>query len=49
MFVGALVALLTIHWQIFVVSILIDIASYYIPKLVQKKDGKGDNQCFCSK
>lgn len=37
MFVGALVALLTIHWQIFVVSILIDIASYYIPKLVQKK------------
>lgn len=37
MFVGALVALLTIHWQIFVVSIVIDIASYYIPKLVQKK------------
>ena len=37
MFIAALVALLTIHWQIFIVSIVIDIASYYIPKLVQKK------------
>lgn len=37
MLVGALVALLTIHWQIFIVSIAIDIASYYLPKLIQKK------------
>ena len=37
MFVGALVALLTIHWQIFIISIAIDIASYYIPKLIQRK------------
>lgn len=37
MFVAALIALITIHWSIFLVSIVIDIISYYVPKLVQKK------------
>lgn len=37
MFIAALIALITIHWSIFLVSIVIDIFSYYVPKLVQKK------------
>lgn len=37
MFVAALIALITIHWSIFLVSIVIDVISYYVPKLVQKK------------
>lgn len=37
MFVAALVALLTINWSIFLTSVVIDIVSYFVPKLVQKK------------
>lgn len=37
MFVFALIALFIINWSIFLVSIFIDLISYYVPKLVQKK------------
>lgn len=37
MFVAALVALLKINWSIFLTSVVIDIVSYFVPKLVQKK------------
>ena len=36
-FVSALVALLSINWMIFLASIVIDIISYFVPKLAQKK------------
>ena len=35
--VSALVALITIHWSIFLICILLDVVSYYVPKLVQKR------------
>lgn len=41
LFVAALVALLTINWLIFLVSI--DIISYFVPKLVQKKMEQATN------
>lgn len=37
MLVGALVALLTIHWSLFVLSLVVDLVSYFVPKLAQKK------------
>ena len=37
MFVAALVALITVHWSLFVASVVLDIFAYYVPKLVQKK------------
>ena len=37
MFVAALVALITVHWSLFVASVILDIFAYYVPKLVQKK------------
>ena len=36
-FVSALIALLSINWMIFLVSIVVDVISYFIPKLIQKK------------
>lgn len=43
LFVAALVALLTINWLIFLVSIVIDVISYFVPKLVQKKMEQATN------
>lgn len=43
MFVAALVALLTINWSIFLTSVVIDIVSYFVPKLVQKKMEQATN------
>lgn len=43
MFVAALVALLTINWSIFLASVVIDIISYFVPKLVQKKMEQATN------
>lgn len=37
MFISALVALLTIHWSIFVLSLVADAIAYFVPKLAQKK------------
>lgn len=43
LFVAALVALLTINWLIFLVSIVSDVISYFVPKLVQKKMEQATN------
>lgn len=37
MLVASLIALISIHWSIFVLSLLIDIVSYFLPKLIDKK------------
>ena len=38
-----MVALLTINWSIFLTSVVIDIVSYFVPKLVQKKMEQATN------
>lgn len=43
MLIGALVALLTIHWSIFVLSLIVDAVAYFVPKLAQKKMEKATN------
>ncbi|OYR87812.1 ATP-binding cassette domain-containing protein [Lactobacillus taiwanensis] len=37
MLVASLIALISIHWSIFVLSVVIDIVSYFLPKLIDKK------------
>lgn len=37
MLVASLIALISIHWSIFILSLLIDIISYFLPKLIDKK------------
>ena len=43
MFVAALVALLTINWSIFLLSLVVDAISYFVPKIVQKKMEQATN------
>lgn len=35
--IASLIALLTIHWSIFLLSIVIDLLSYYLPKIIDKQ------------
>lgn len=37
MLIASLIALLTIHWLIFILSLIIDAISYFLPKLIDKK------------
>ncbi|AUI75307.1 ABC transporter ATP-binding protein [Lactobacillus helveticus] len=37
MFVASLLALITIHWSIFALSLIIDVISYFLPKLISKR------------
>ena len=37
MLIASLIALLTIHWSIFFLSLIIDIISYFLPKVIDKK------------
>ena len=37
MLVASLIALISIHWSIFILSLLIDIISYFLPKLIDMK------------
>lgn len=37
MLIASLVALISIHWSIFILSLIIDLISYFLPKLIDKK------------
>lgn len=37
MLVASLIALITIHWSIFALSLIVDIISYFLPKIIDKK------------
>ncbi len=37
MLITSLIALLTIHWSIFALSLVVDTVSYFLPKLISKK------------
>lgn len=37
MLVASLIALITIHWSIFILSLIIDVISYFLPKVIDKK------------
>lgn len=37
MLVASLIALLTIHWSVFLLSMTLDLISYFVPKLVQNR------------
>ncbi|WP_056990029.1 ATP-binding cassette domain-containing protein, partial [Lactobacillus ultunensis] len=37
MLVASLIALLTVHWVVFILSLIIDTISYFLPKIIDKK------------
>ena len=37
MLVASLIALITIYWSIFILSLIIDVISYFLPKVIDKK------------